>query len=382
MASVRRLLALILVFVAPALAAQVVQPIPVPSPPSLGAESYILIDHHSGEVLVEQNADERRDPASLTKLMTAYVVFAELKAGNISMDDMVLVSERAWRAPGSRMFIEVGDRVRVEDLLRGVIIQSGNDASIALAEYVAGTVETFAQVMNQYAEQLGMENTQYRNATGLPHPEHYSTARDTAILARALIRNFPEYYGFYSERSFTWNDITQYNRNELLGRNPAVDGLKTGYTEDAGYCLATSAKQDGMRLISVVMGADSPDARVNQSQALLSYGFRFFSTHRLYAAGEALTRARVWKGLEDTVALGLQDDLYVTIPQRQYDNLEAGLTVDSLITAPISAGTAVGHVTVSLQGEKLAEVPLITLGEVAEGSWWDKVVDEALLLFE
>lgn len=377
----RTLLTLFLFLAAPALSAQI-QPIPVPSPPSLGAESYILLDHHSGKVLVEHNADLRRDPASLTKLMTAYVVFSELKAGNINLDDKVLVSERAWRAPGSRMFIEVGKRISIENLLRGVIIQSGNDASIALAEHVAGTVETFAQVMNQYAAQLGMENTHYTNATGLPDPEHYSTARDTAILARALIRNFPDYYGFYSEQSFTWNGIKQYNRNGLLGRNPAVDGLKTGYTETAGYCLTTSAKQDGMRLISVVMGADSPEARLDQSQALLAYGFRFYRTHRLYAAGEALTRARVWKGMEDTVALGLQEDLYVTIPHRQYDNLKASLSVERLITAPIIAGSPVGNVAVTLQGKPLTEVPLITLGDVAEGSWWDKIVDEALLLFE
>ncbi len=381
MTSVRILLTLLLILAAPVLGAQT-QPIPVPAPPSLGAESYILLDHYSGKVLVENNADVRRDPASLTKLMTAYVVFSELKAGNINMEDKVLVSERAWRAPGSRMFIEVGKRISIENLLRGLIIQSGNDASIALAEHVAGTVETFAQVMNQYAAQLGMTNTNYLNATGLPDPDHYSTARDTALLARALIRNFPGYYNFYSERSFTWNEITQYNRNALLGRNPAVDGLKTGYTEAAGYCLATSAEQDGMRLISVVMGANSPEARVDQSQALLAYGFRFYRTHRLYAAGEALTRARIWKGSEDTVALGLQRDLYVTIPQRQYDSLKASLRVESLITAPITAGSPVGNVSVSLQGEPLTEVPLIALGDVAEGGWWDKIVDEALLLFE
>ncbi len=381
MPAVRLFLIAAAILLAPGLAAQT-QPIPVPDPPNVRADSYILLDQHSGKLLAERNPDQRRDPASLTKLVTAYVVFQELRAGNIDMEDEVVISERAWRAPGSRMFIEVGNRVRVEDLVRGMIIQSGNDASIALAEHVAGSEETFAQVMNQYARQLGMENTNYLNATGLPDPDHYSTARDTARLARALIRDFPDRYGFYSERSFTWNGIEQYNRNALLGRNPAVDGLKTGYTQAAGYCLASSAKQDGMRLISVVMGASSPEARIDHSQALLSYGFRFYRTHRLYTAGEALTRARVWKGTDDTVALGLQRDLYVTIPERQYDSLDASLSVDNMLTAPITAGSEVGEVSVTLQGEALAELPLVTLGEIAEGSWWDQMVDEVLLLFE
>ncbi len=358
------------------------QPIPVPQPPSLGAESYVLMDYHSGRLLAEDNPDARRDPASLTKLMTAYVVFKELQAGNLSMDDTVRISEKAWRAPGSRMFIEVGDAVKVGDLVRGMIIQSGNDASIALAEHIAGTEETFAQVMNQYADALGMDNTHYTNATGLPHENHYTTAEDTATLARALISEFPDYYQFYSQKSFTWNGIEQSNRNKLLWRDETVDGLKTGYTESAGYCLTSSAERDGMRLIAVVMGTASPNARINQSQALLNYGFRFYETHRLYEGGKGLTNARVWKGADDTAQLGIRHDLYVTIPKRQYDKLEASLSVNGRITAPVSQGKTYGRVSVTLGERTVADVPLVALKDVAEGGIISRMTDEVLLWFE
>jgi len=275
------------------------QPIPVPSPPSLGAESYLLMDFHSGQILAEKQSEIRRDPASLTKVMTAFVVFSELKAGNLALDDTVRVSEKAWRSVGSRMFIEVGNQVSVENLLRGMIIQSGNDASVALAEHIAGNEETFAILMNQYADELGMRNTHYTNAAGLPNDNHYSSAADTARLVRALIGRFPDFYRLYSERAFTWNGIEQLNRNRMLFRDDSVDGVKTGYTEAAGYCLATSAVRDGMRLISVVMGTDSQDAHVSQSQSLLSYGYRFFETHRLYAVVERIVQPRVWRGEVD-----------------------------------------------------------------------------------
>lgn len=358
------------------------QPIPVPSPPQLGAESYILMDFHSGRMLVDESSDLRRDPASLTKIMTAFVTFSELRAGNLAMDDTVRISERAWRTGGSRMFVEVGSDVTVENLLRGMIIQSGNDASVALAEHIAGTEATFAELMNQYAAELGMVNTHYTNAAGLPEEDHYSTAADTARLVRALIQRFPELYQLYSERSFTWNGIQQYNRNRMLWRDGSVDGVKTGYTEAAGYCLATSAEREGMRLISVVLGADSPSQRIEQSQALLNYGFRFFETHRLYAAGEALTDSRVWKGASDRVGLGLTEDLYVTIPARQYDSLDASLSLDSRIDAPVEQGEVLGSLSVRLGEVTLVDADLVALQTVAEGGLWDKIVDEVLLWLE
>ena len=363
-------------------AASAAQPLPVPSPPTVGSDSYLVMDFHSGRILAERNPDDRRDPASLTKMMTAYVVFAELKAGKLSLDDQVLVSEKAWRAPGSRMFIEVGNRVRLEDLLRGMIVQSGNDASIALAEHVAGSESTFAQVMNQYADAIGLEGTNYQNATGLPGPEHYTTARDTALLARALIRDFPDYYAYYAEKKFTWNGIEQYNRNKLLWRNDAVDGVKTGHTDAAGYCLASSAERDGMRLVSVVMGADSEEARAEDSIALLNYGFRFFRTHRLYQAAEPLTRARVWKGSQELVSLGITRDLFVTIPQDRYDDLEATMSVEEVIMAPVQQSATYGEGVVRLNGQTVRTEPLVALESVQTGSLWRRMVDEVLLLFE
>ncbi len=268
----------------------------VPDAPSVGARAYILQDFDSGRVLAEVNADERMEPASLTKIMTAYVVFEELEQGKIAMEDQVLVSEKAWRMGGSKMFIEVDTKVSVEDLLKGLIIQSGNDASVALAEFIAGDEDAFADLMNQYAVRLGMTGTHFINASGLPHPEHYTTARDTATLAAAMIRDFPELYKIHAVKEYEYNGIVQHNRNKLLWRDESVDGLKTGHTESAGYCLVASAERDGMRLISVVMGSESERSRARESIALLSYGFRFFETHRLYGALEPLTEIRIWKG--------------------------------------------------------------------------------------
>lgn len=353
-------------------------PIPVPAPPSFAAKSYILLDFASGETLAERDPDKRLEPASITKLMTAYVVFQAVDEEHVALDDQVLVSERAWRMEGSRMFIEVGKHIKLDDLLQGMIIQSGNDASVTLAEHVAGSESAFANMMNAEAEGLGMSNTHYVNATGLPHGEHYSSARDIALLARALIRDFPDQYIRYSQREFSYNGIKQYNRNKLLWRDDSIDGVKTGHTESAGYCLVSSAKRDGMRLISVVMGTDSENARAVHSQALLNWGFRFFETHKLYAAGEALTDPRVWKGEMEQVPLGLMKDLYVTIPRGQYKALDARMEVQPQIVAPVNQGQTFGEVIIALNGKDLTQRPLIALQDVPEGGLWRQAVDMVL----
>jgi len=353
--------------------------VPIPAPPQLGAKSFFLMDFETGHVIAESSADEILDPASLTKLMTAYTAFKALEQGQISLDDQVYVSEKAWRTDGSRMFIEVDTYVSVEDLFRGMIIQSGNDASVALAEHVAGSEETFVGLMNEYAQMLGMTSSSFRNSTGLPESDHYMTARDTATLARAIIAEFPEYYAWYSERDFTYNEITQHNRNSLLWRDSSVDGLKTGYTDAAGYCLVTSAERSDMRLIAVVMGTASAEARVDASQAILNYGFRFYETHKLYSSGQEITTARVWKGEPQTAALGLMDDLYLTIPRGSYDSLSAAMDLEAELIAPLQTSTSVGYVRVSLDGESLSEVPLVVLHDVPEASLWTRLKDEITL---
>ena len=350
---------------------------PVPAAPQVGANSYLLQDFNSGRILVEHNADLRVEPASITKLMTAYVVFSELNEGNITLEETVAVSEKAWRTGGSRMFIEPGMQVSVEDLIRGMVIQSGNDASVALAEHVAGSEEAFASLMNHYAELLGMSETNFMNATGLPDPDHYTTARDIVALSAATIRDFPDYYSWYSEKEFTFNGIRQHNRNTLLWRDPAIDGLKTGHTEAAGYCLATSAMRDGMRLVSAVMGSSSESSRASQSQTLLNYGFRFFETVQLYEAGSELAKARVWRGLTEEVALGLSDALFVTIPRGRYDDLEAQVQMEPELSAPLEEGQVVGTINVQLGEELVASRNLVTLAAVEEagffGSTWDSL---------
>jgi serine-type D-Ala-D-Ala carboxypeptidase (penicillin-binding protein 5/6) len=348
---------------------------PVPAPPSIGANSYILIDYHSDTVIAERDPDARVEPASITKLMTSYLVFAEIRDGNLALSDEVLISERAWRMPGSRMFVEVGNRISVEELLKGVIIQSGNDASVALAEHVGGSEEVFAGMMNDAAARLGMTGTSYTNATGLPDPDQYTTARDIAILAGALIREFPEFYSWYSEREYTFNGIRQHNRNRLLWRDPSVDGLKTGHTSSAGYCLVTSANRDGMRLISVVMGTDSEEARATASQALLNYGFRFFETYQLYEAGDKLSTERVWKGRSNEIKLGVADELFVTIPRGRYEALEARLEMDDILTAPLEPGSVQGRLVISLDGDTLAERSLVALDRVEEAGFFGRASD-------
>ena len=357
-------------------------PLPIPKAPDTGARAFIIQDFNSGRVVAEQASDQAVEPASITKLMTAYAVFRELASGNIALDDMVTISEKAWRTPGSRMFVEVGKQVSVENLLKGMIIQSGNDATVALAEFIAGSEETFAALMNRLAEDLGMTSSHFMNSTGLPDEEHYMSARDIARLAAVLIRDFPAYYSWYSEKEFTWNDITQYNRNKLLWRDESVDGIKTGHTDSAGYCLVTSAEKEGMRLITVVLGTKSVNARAEASQALLNYGFRFFETHKLYDTGTALTNARIWKGTTENVQLGLDRPLYATIPRGQYKSLEASMTVDNQIIAPVSAGQSLGSVLVRLGDEVIAEQELVALQAVGEGSFWQRIVDEAILYFE
>ncbi|WP_205596441.1 D-alanyl-D-alanine carboxypeptidase family protein [Wenzhouxiangella sp. XN201] len=348
---------------------------PVPAAPSVGATSYVLVDFHSDTVIAEQDADARVEPASITKIMTSYVVFREIADGNLALADEVLISEKAWRTEGSRMFIEVGNRVTVEELLKGVIIQSGNDASVALAEHVGGSEEVFAGMMNEEARRLGMSDTRYVNATGLPHPEQYTSARDVARLAAALIEEFPDFYAWYSEREFTYNEIRQHNRNRLLWRDPSVDGLKTGHTESAGYCLVTSAMRDGMRLISVVMGTDSEEARATASQSLLNYGFRFFETYQLYEAGDELSVEPLWKGQADEVALGVTDELFVTIPRGRYDSLEARMEVNGTLTAPVEQGEQVGRLIISLDDNDLVERPLVALAGVEQAGFFGRSID-------
>lgn len=354
----------------------------VPSPPELGATSYVLLDFHSGETIAEKQPDLRVEPASITKLMTSYVVFRELSKGQLSLDDTVLISEKAWRTGGSRMFVEVDTEVSVEDLLMGVIVQSGNDASVALAEHVAGSEEVFAQMMNAEAERLGMDDTSYQNATGLPSPDHYTTAHDIAILARALIEEFPEYYRWYSQHEFTYNGITQPNRNLLLYRDQSVDGLKTGHTEAAGYCLATSALRDGMRLISVVMGTESESARATASQALLNYGFRFFETFKLYSAGDVISSTPVWKGAAEEMRLGIEGDVFVTVPRSSQGSLAAEVLVPSTPIAPFQQGQEFGTLEVSFDGEPRLQRPLVVLDEVPRAGWWGRTTDGIGLWFD
>lgn len=354
----------------------------VPAAPKIKASSYLLMDFSSGEYLVEENSDERLPPASLTKIMTIYVTSTELKNGKISLDDEVLVSEKAWRTEGSRMFIEVGKKVKLDDLIHGVVIQSGNDASVALAEYISGTEDVFADLMNKHAVRLGMKNTNFVNSTGLPDPNHYTTAKDLAILARAMISDFPERYKLYSMKEFTYNNIKQHNRNKLLWRDRNVDGMKTGHTEEAGYCLVASAIKDEMRLISVVMGTDGVNARAKASQALLNYGYRFYETHKLYSAGEMITSAKIWKANIDNLNLGVMKDIYVTVPRGQYDNLEPVVEFDKKIIAPVSEGEQKGLLNVMLNNKSIVSVPLLALETVAEGSIVNKLKDEVRLLFD
>ena len=354
----------------------------VPPPPEIEAVSYLIVDADTGHYLVEKNIDRRVDPASLTKMMTAYVAASQISGGHISMTDQVTVSERAWRMGGSRMFIEVGNQVSVEDLLKGVVIQSGNDSSVALAEHISGTEEAFADLMNQYAAELGMKDSHFVNSSGWPDEDHYMTARDLATLARALIRDYPDIYALHSVREFTWNDIKQSNRNSLLWEDSTVDGIKTGHTESAGYCLVASSVRDGVRLISVVMGATGTRARTKATQALLSYSYRFYETRKLYSDREKITNVKVWKGERDSLDLVAEDDLVLTLPRSQYDRIETVTTVEENPVAPIASGQVLGQLELSLDEEVIATLPLVASEAIPAGSFLIRLRDHIKLLHQ
>jgi serine-type D-Ala-D-Ala carboxypeptidase (penicillin-binding protein 5/6) len=356
---------------------------PIPRPPAVNARSYLLVDHFSGRVLAEYHADERSEPASLTKLMTAYVVFTALSEGRLKLTDMATISVHAWRTGGSRSFIQVGTQIPVDILVKGMIVQSGNDASIALAEKVGGTEAAFAEMMNEYARRLGLKSSHFENADGLPSPNHYTTARDTATLASALIREFPQYYPLFSLREYMWNNIRQENRNGLLGKDPSVDGLKTGHTDSAGFCLASSANRNGMRLVSVVMGAPSVKAREDASAALLNYGYTFFETVRVKAARETVLKPRVYRSGAEFTPVGVPYDVYATVGRGQAGTLRttARLSHEPL-TAPLAAGAPLGELTVAdASGDVIARAPLTTFAPVPEGGLWTRAVDSVALWF-
>ena len=356
---------------------------PIPAAPKLQASGYLLVDATNGEILVEHNAEEALPPASLTKMMTAYIAEREITEGRISFDDQVPVSVKAWKTGGSRMFIREGTEVRLEDLLRGIIIQSGNDASVAVAEYIAGSEDVFADVMNQTAISLGMTNTQFKNATGLPQEGHYTTAKDLSILAARIIQDFPDTYPIYEEKNFTYNGIKQANRNSLLFRDPTVDGLKTGHTEEAGYCLVASAERDGFRLISVVMGTASEKAREQETTKLLQYGFRYFSGKTVFAAGEPLPESarKVWFGEMESVDLAPTEPLYVTLPLGRESAIQATLDAPDTLDAPLEAGAVVGTVKIMLGERVLVESPVAVAEAVPEGGLFKRLMDFVLRLF-
>lgn len=352
----------------------------IPEPPEINSRSHILLDLNSGRVLTEYQADEALPPASLTKLMTSYVLSYELAQGSVSDSDLVNISENAWakKFPGSSlMWIEVGTKVRVDDLHRGIIISSGNDASVAIAEHLAGSEDAFAEVMNKHGETLGLANSHFVNAHGLPDPNHYMTARDLAILAGAMINKFPEQYRIYSEKEYTYNNITQQNRNKLLWRDSSVDGLKTGHTREAGYCLVASAKRGGMRLVSVVMGTKNLEARSRETQKLFAYGFRYFESHKMYSRGDQVLDEKVWEGLETTVSLGVDEDITLTIPKGKHAAMTIESVVDEVLIAPIEQGNRYGTVTISLEGETLASTPLVALAAVEQAGFFARLIDSA-----
>ena len=353
-----------------------------PTPPTINANGYVLMDANNGEVLASKNANTRMQPASLTKMMSLYVISEALKSGRIHLNDLVPISKTAWRTGGSRMFVQVGTQVPAKDLIEGIIVASGNDAAVAMAEYVGGTQENFVNMMNQAAQQLGMKNSHFEDVNGLPAPGHYSSPMDIAILARALITEFPQYYAsWYGQKWIDFNNIKQANRNRLLWLDPTVDGLKTGHTEEAGYCLVSSAKRNDMRLISVVMGAPTSKARTNDSLTLLNWGFSSFSTHQLYAANQPLAEPRVWFGEDRTAKLGLPNGLFATIPRGQYKNLKAFMTLQPNLNAPIIAGKSYGKVEVTLDDQLIATAPLIALTNNPRGNMIQRAYDHIVLMF-
>jgi D-alanyl-D-alanine carboxypeptidase (penicillin-binding protein 5/6) len=353
-----------------------------PPPPPVAAKAWLLYDFASAQVLASQRPDDRVEPASLTKLMTAYLAFSALKQKTLTADKVLPISERAWKAAGSRMFIEPKKPVTFDELLRGMIVQSGNDACIALAEAVAGSEEVFAQMMNREARRLGMRNTNFTNASGLPDPRHYSTARDLALLAAALIRDFPEYYPLYSLREYRYNNITQQNRNRLLWLDPNVDGMKTGYTENAGFCLIASARRGTRRLISVVLGADSDNLRAQESQKLLNYGFQFYDAIKLYDKEQAISSVEVLKGSENRVKAGFLSDFYVSVPHGSADKIKAELISQQPLIAPISSGQRVGTIKLTLEDRPLGEFPAVALESIPIAGFFGRMWDGMRLWFK
>ena len=355
----------------------------IPRAPDIAATSYILIDAKTGQVLIEENADEPLPPASLTKIMTSYIAIEEIINGHLTLDTPVHISEKAWRMEGSKTFVGVDTMVRAEDLLRGIIIQSGNDASVAIAEHIAGSEEAFADMMNQYAEVMGMQQSFFMNSSGLDTELYYNTmsARDLSIIARETVVKHKDFYTMYAEREFTYNGITQSNRNSLLFRDRNVDGLKTGWTDAAGYCLVASAERDGMRLISVVMGTESTEARAIETQKLFTYGFRYFETHQLYSEGQVLANVPVWSGKESALDLGVTEDVYVTIPRGQGENLTAALDVEEAVTAPLENGQLMGVVNVTLDSDLIYRGDVIAMQAVEQGSLFKRFMDWLTLFF-
>jgi D-alanyl-D-alanine carboxypeptidase (penicillin-binding protein 5/6) len=351
-------------------------------PPTVAAKAWLLLDHGSGQVLAAQDPDARIEPASLTKLMTAYLTFAALKQGTLKLDQVVPVSTRAWKMGGSRMFIAPDIPVTVDELIHGVIIQSGNDACVALAEAIAGSEETFAALMNREAQRLGMTGTQFMNSSGMPHDQHYTTARDLATLVSALIRDFPENYKIYSTREYTYNKITQPNRNRLLWLDQTVDGVKTGHTASAGYCLISSAQRGPRRLISVMLGTASDDARAQESLKVLNYGFQFFDTVKLYSANQAVSRFRVWKGQEKELDAGFQEDFVLSLPKGQGEKVQATLSSQQPLLAPLQKGQKVGVVTLALDGKTIGEYPVVALQDVPLAGWFGRLWDALVLWFK
>lgn len=358
------------------------QPLLTPTPPSINAKGYILMDVNSGKVLTALNPEQRMEPASLTKMMTSYVISQAIREGRIHLDDQVHISEKAWRTGGSKMFVKIGDSISVRDLLQGIIVQSGNDACIAMAEFVAGSEESFVSLMNQAAQQLGMKNTHFMDSTGLPDPNHYSTPLDMALLGRALIRDFPEDYKWYSQKWFVYNGIRQPNRNRLLWRDASVDGIKTGHTDAAGFCLVAAAQRNGMRLVSVVMGAPTDAARADDSEALLTYGFRFFETHKLYASASVLKQVTVWQGIHKQLPLGTDQEITLTLPTGQYTNLKLNLDIQKEIKAPIKKGQTLGQLQISLNGATLATYPVVALADDPKAGLFSRMWDAVYLFFK
>jgi D-alanyl-D-alanine carboxypeptidase (penicillin-binding protein 5/6) len=361
--------------------------VPTPPPPTLTAKSWVLMDFATGQTLADANPNERVEPASITKVMTSYVISSELAAAKIKMEDEVFISETAWRSggagtEGSTSFLALNSKVPLKDLFYGMVIQSGNDAAIALAEHVAGSEQTFAELMNQYAAKLGMSGTHFTNASGLPDANHYTTAHDIAVLSRALIHDYPEEYKVYAIKEFEWNGIKQHNRNSLLWRDSSVDGIKTGHTKDAGYCLTTSAKRGDQRLIAVVMGTPSEKQRADDNQSLLNYGFRFYETHKLYDADKPLTTPELWKGASNSIALGVTNDVLVSMPRGRYKDLKASMDLPNRLIAPFSKGQQVGTLHVMLDGKPLAERPLVALADAPPGGFWGRMSDGILLWFK